>query len=161
MAEDAAPHELVRSEGIIVAGLNPGGGRSAKDPTLDAVLVETAQRLTARYGQDVTIRVNRDRLSGGAYLPGEHTVGITVSSIALSRVRDLTTEAGESFEDECVRLGVDPAGAETQHGFRVFVDDTRLRDTSMADQGGRTPYLYRIAVDLDDAMTKLEEAYAE
>lgn len=160
MTENASAHAITRSEGIIVAGQNPGGGGYAKDPTLDAVLVEAAERLMARYEQDVTIRVSRDRLSGGAYLPGEDTVGITVSSIALSRVRDITVEADESFEDECVRLGVDPTGPESQHAFRVFVDDAMLKDPTLADQTGRTRYMYRIAVDLDDAMAKLEEAYA-
>ena len=160
MAEAPTGPGITRSSGVMVGGYNPGGGRSGLYPELDALFVEAAQRLRDRYGDGIVIRVNSDRMSGGTFLPGSATVGVSIQTILLSRIGKLVEENGEDFGSECRRLGVDPVGPEAQFVLRVFVDEQRLKDPKRANCGGRTPYLYEAAADLDEAMAKLEDAYA-
>lgn len=160
MAEAPTGPGIARSDGVMVGGYNPGGGRSGKYPELDALFIEAAQRLRDRYGDGIVIRVNSDRMSGGASLPGNATVGISIQTILLSRIGKLVEENGEDLGGECRRLGVDPDGPEAQFVLRVFVDETKLKDPKRANCGGRTPYLYEGAADLGDAMARLEDAYA-
>lgn len=64
---------ITRSEGYkLTVGAAPvavaGGGYSGCTAELDAVVAEAARVLAAAYGQDVEIRFNSDRESGGAWL---------------------------------------------------------------------------------------------
>jgi len=143
----------------MVAGYNPGGGRSGLDPKLDAIVVEAAERLRARYGIDVEIRFNSDRLSGGAYLNVPFSVGITALSVSITNLRMLAAKYGEDAEEDIARLGVDPNGGDGQIILRVYVDAKGLKDPTLANCEGSRPYMYVDASDLDDAITKLDEAY--
>lgn len=81
---------ITRSEGYeLTVGAAPvavaGGGYSGCTAELDAVVAEAAQALAAAYGQDVEIRFNSDRESGGAFLKTadgrSNQVGIAASLV--------------------------------------------------------------------------------
>jgi hypothetical protein len=143
----------------MVAGFNPGGGRSGLDPRLDAIVVEAAERLRARYGIDVEIRFNSNRLSGGAFLNLPFSVGIKALSVSITNLRDLAAKYGGDADEDIARMGVDPDGGDDQIVLRVYVDATGLKDPTRANCTGSRPYMYIAASDLDDAIAKLDDAY--
>ena len=143
----------------MVAGYNPGGGRTGMDPKLDAIVVEAAERLRARYGIDVEIRFNSDRQSGGAYLNVPFSVGVVAQSVSITELRRLAAKYGEDAQEDIARMGVDPDGGDGQIVLRVYVDAKGLKDPTRANCTGSRPYMYVAASDLDDAIAKLDDAY--
>jgi len=79
------------SPGVPWAGPLPGGGYQGLTPKLDAAVLAQARWLETHLGEDVEVRFNSDRRSGGAFLAvGEfsHDIGLGVA---------LTTEGGLSY----------------------------------------------------------------
>lgn len=76
-------HEkITRSKGIEVpgwAGPRPGGGYEGATKELDDAVAKSAEIMSRKYGQDVEIRFNSDRQSGGAFVitPSGLEVGLT------------------------------------------------------------------------------------
>jgi hypothetical protein len=96
---------ITRSEGYeLTVGAAPvavaGGGYSGCTAELDAVVAEAAQALAAAYGQDVEIRFNSDRESGGAWLKTaagrSNQVGIAASLVTARHRAQVEASAQEA-----------------------------------------------------------------
>lgn len=143
----------------MVGRYNPGGGGSGLDPALDAIVQAAAERLRQRFGIDVEIRFNSDRMSGGAFLNVPYSVAINAFSASLSKIRADALKYGSDADEDIAHIGADPNGDDVQILLRVYVDAKGLKDPTRANCTGSRPYMYIGASDLDDAMAKLDEAY--
>src|SRR4051812_34690745 len=89
---------IERSRGVAAGPYTAGAGYSGATPELDSVVAAAAVLLAEHYGRDVEIRFNTDRQSGGAYVRGVATLGITAKLWNLERCRQWAADDGESVD---------------------------------------------------------------
>jgi hypothetical protein len=157
---------ITRSEGIFVGGFNPGGGRYGLTENLDSIVSTAAEALRERYGRDVEIRFNSDRLSGGAYLNGlGASVGISAQLYTLTRARQLVDRArtrwgdtDDTFEHQCERWHINPGGPEQQITHHVFCDARFLIGAQLAECGNPDHrYAFPLVADIAAGLAWLQE----
>lgn len=94
------------TDGYVTYGV-AGGGYRGVTAGLDAVVAEAAELLAGEYGQDIEIRFNSDRESGGAWLvtpDGRNDrVGISAGVVTASRRRRAECHAAQC--EEMARTG--------------------------------------------------------
>lgn len=126
--------EIKRHGGTAVHGFIVGGGYEGRTKELDQIVQREAELLKATYNRDVQIRFNSDRLSGGAWL-----------------VNSLPGFSG------CCQVGL-CAGNREATGLYIdtVVDASALRDKSLATEGVRRDYSYKIHATVEDALAWLK-----
>ncbi len=151
---------ITRSHGIVVGGFNPGGGHSGRDPILDGMVADSADRLRTLFDADVEIRFNSDRISGGAFLREGHTIGVNHVTVRLSETVEFAKRHGLDPDEQIAGLKADPHGPDEQILLRINVDARRLKDPSIANCNGGNAYLYEAVPDIDTAIARLDEVCA-
>lgn len=147
-------------------GIRAGAGYEGATADLDATIKAAADTLAKRFGRDVQIRFNSDRLSGGAFIEGGN-VGITAKLWNVAPQGSLRAYFDKYPDDEapdwrtfCQVRGLDPDGPAEQITLAVMIGAEGLADikwaNAMVDDPARA-YAYSPAETIPHALALLVE----